>query len=536
MQEYLSSLARRVRGFLRAEMPLVRIEHDDRAPAAEPGAATPGVAPPGAPEAALSATLDPAAAPPVVALPGEAPPVVAPPLPTVPLEPPCSFDPGRPIGLAVDGLVAVDDERVFLRGWAWDAERVVERFDLILPGGERLDLRPRIARFPKPDVSDLYRPAFGERADDDVGFYALLRPPRPAAGHRGYTIEMRPRDGEPLWIRLPEPVDDPFAGRHEVLRGLPETPYPDLEPLVEHLHPALERLQARCRETVAVDRIVGDGTPPSSPGCTLVVPVHRRLDLLEHQFAQWGDDPALAAAEVLYVLGDPALAGAFEETLFQLGRLYGIAARGVVPTRAAGYAAAINLGAGAARGRKLVLLHADVLPVEPGWLDALLGDPDGDPDAGVVGAKLLDEHRAIHSAGLVFSRDGRADGLWDCRHRFAGLSRRLPAAERAGEVPAASAACALVDRALFERLDGLADVYVAGDLEDADLALRCAEAGRENRYRPVELFHLAGTERARLPGWARNPWTELYNRWLLDRRWGERLPGVMDRHRAAGAV
>ena len=86
----------------------------------------------------------------------------------------------------------------------------------------------------------------------------------------------------------------------------------------------------------------------------------------------------------------------------------------------------------------------------------------------------------------------------------------------------------MIDRELFERAGGLQDAYVAGDLEDADLCLRCRELGYESWYlAEAALYHLEGLSQLPGRGWQRNPWTELYNRYLFDRRWDKQIPDVM---------
>jgi len=91
-------------------------------------------------------------------------------------------------------------------------------------------------------------------------------------------------------------------------------------------------------------------------------------------------------------------------------------------------------------------------------------------------------------------------------------------------VPAVTAACMMVDRALYEQVDGLPLHYVQGDYEDSELCLRLVEVGYENWYLDTaELYHLEG--QSYLPGVRRIP--SEYNMWLHTSLWGERIEELM---------
>ena len=436
-------------------------------------------------------------------------------------------EPDQPLGLSLEQVVAIDDRRVFLRGWWWDAEGVVEGLDLISPGGARQPLWDALIETRRADVVELYRPSYGDRADGARGFFALVDLAQPAEAHRGYRLELVLATGEPLQVGQRPPTREPFAGREIVLASLPEEPA-NLGVLRDHVAPALEPLEAECRRVTGVAGSFTFGTPPSSPWVSLLVPLFRRLDLIEHQLAQLAADPAIHRCELIYVLDSPELAPELEETAFHLSQLFTLPIRGLVMARNVGPAGALNAAAAVADGRRLVLWHSDVFPDRPGWLERMAELADSSAEIGIVGAKLLYEDRALQHAGHYFSRDRRPDGLWSAEPRFKGLPELFPRADVARRVPAVSGACLMIDRSLFERVGGFRDDYVAGDLEDADLCLRCLEEGFESWYQPAAaLYHVEGMSHLSGPGWRRNAWTELYNRYRFDRRWKDRLEGLM---------
>ncbi len=443
--------------------------------------------------------------------------------------PPYSADPARPLGLCIDRVIAIDTESLYLQGWFWDAESVVDQIELVSPSGERLELLGNLATVERADIVEMYRPVFGERAGGRHGFAGLVEVGGSFFERRKNRLELRVRRGEPVTVGAPIRMPEPLAFRDELFQLFSEHELRHGGSLEQHLHPTHQRLQARCRRAATARRILDCGELPTSPRASLVIPLFRQLDLIEHQLAQLADDPTLRDCEILYVLDSPEMEQHFESTIFHLARLYRLPIRGIVANANVGYAAASNLGAAHARGRLLVLMHSDVLADRPGWLDELARAYDSKERVGVLGPKLLFEDGSIQHAGTSFSRDLKPDGLWSNLDRFKGLPRHSPGAIETRRVPAVSGACLMIERDLFERVGGLREVYVAGDFEDADLCLRCAEEGLESRYLPaVELFHLEGLSHQPGPGWRRNATSQVYNRWLLNHRWDERISSVMN--------
>jgi GT2 family glycosyltransferase len=244
---------------------------------------------------------------------------------------------------------------------------------------------------------------------------------------------------------------------------------------------------------------------------------------MEHQLAQFAADSGIAGADLVYVLDSPELADTFDDMAPQLFALYGVPFRTVVLRNNIGFSGANNAGASVARGRLLLLMNSDVIPDQPGWLGALTDFHQRTPDIGALGLKLLYEDDTLQHAGLYFSRSPRTQ-LWNNEHYFKGFDRHLPAANVARPVPAISAACLLIDAAVYRDVGGLRGCYVRADFEDSDLCLRLIEAGLTNWYQPaVELYHLEGqsfsTDERRQ--------NYQYNRWLQTFLWNDRIEQVM---------
>jgi glycosyltransferase involved in cell wall biosynthesis len=175
-----------------------------------------------------------------------------------------------------------------------------------------------------------------------------------------------------------------------------------------------------------------------------------------------------------------------------------------------------NRGAAAARGRILVFLNNDTA-VRPGWLDALVAALDGEPDAGIVGARLLGADGRLQESGGILWRD--ASG-WNFGR---GDHPDRPEYRRRRDVDYCSGACLAIPRALFASLGGFDARYRPAYYEDADLAFRVRAAGKRVVVEPAStVVHFegasAGTDLAR--GMKRH---QLVNRERFAERWAAEL-------------
>jgi GT2 family glycosyltransferase len=250
------------------------------------------------------------------------------------------------------------------------------------------------------------------------------------------------------------------------------------------------------------------------------VPLQRRVDLIEHQLAQFAADPELRACELLYVLEDPEQGDGLEELAGELFALYGLPFRLAALTEAAGLPIACELGASLARGERLVLLGADVLPDRPGWLGTMAAALDADPAVAAATPKLLYADEAIDQAGLEYSDPTGRGGCRLVRPRLRGMHRSIAAAAASMPVAGAGIACLMVDAAAFRDVGGLRAEYGLGQYEGSDLSRRLAEAGHGLRYVPeAELYRLEGL------GAAPEAVGEPYASWLHSRLWGDTVAG-----------
>lgn len=143
-----------------------------------------------------------------------------------------------------------------------------------------------------------------------------------------------------------------------------------------------------------------------------------------------------------------------------------------------GFVASCNLGASLARGRTLCFLNNDTI-VLPGWLDRLIETLDAEPDAGLVGSRLIYPRLALQEAGGVVWRDGSATNFGNGRDPFSPTYNYLRDADYC------SAASVAIEKELFDRVGGFDARYRPAYYEDTHLAFAVRAAGERVLYQPA---------------------------------------------------
>ncbi|HXR30846.1 MAG TPA: glycosyltransferase [Solirubrobacterales bacterium] len=435
--------------------------------------------------------------------------------------PRCVVSEEHPAGLAVERILAVDDTSFWVNGWAHDEDGRCEVV-LVSPEGGRVDITPVAFRAPRPDVVQFYAGRGADRTADH-GFTAYFQVPAPSALAAGWVAELHTGDGLQVEVQCPAVMHDANAVRSAILgelgsRGRIGGPLAE-----DHGRHALTRLQERIVAESKVESVDIYGVPPRKAAVSVVVPLYKRLDFLEHQLLHFSRDPELSGADVVYVLDSTEQTEELQRLARELFALHRVPFRVVNLTAGAGYAAANGHGIALARAKRLLLLNSDVIPDRPGWLGEMIEFHDRVDGIGALAPKLLYEDDSLQHAGLYFHRPAASE-VWENAHCFKGMHRSFGPANVARAVPAVTGACMLIERKDYEEVGGLPLHYVQGDYEDSELCLRLAAAGGSNWYLPtVELYHLEG--QSYLPGVRRVP--SEYNMWLHTALLGERIEQTM---------
>ena len=418
--------------------------------------------------------------------------------------------PGLRRRAGLDAVLRTSESSFYLKGWL----------------GSSAGLQEVIAYSPEGHTVDLMAAAcfFHDAASDDgregFGLHAQLASASLLA--EGWTLALVETDGTRTVLTGAPVSSAPEVVQTSLLESVTAgTASPTR--VRNYVYEGLERLQAQPRTQPLIDERLEFGAPLSNPEVSIVIGLYRRLDLLQHQIAQFAADEDLRNAEIIYVLDSPELGSAFREMAFELHDLYRMRFRGVILDRHAGYAAANNAGVTVAKGRLLLLCNSDVFPTRTGWLREMTRFYDATPNVGAVAPKLLFEDNTIQHAGVYFQYEP-PNGAWTNRHYYKGFERGLPEANVTRQVPAVTGACMMLTRALYQQHDGFRSCYVQGEYEDSDLCLRLRAAGRHNWYfAPVEMYHLEGQSYETALRRSLSP----FNAWLHSRLWGDTLAATM---------
>ncbi len=279
-----------------------------------------------------------------------------------------------------------------------------------------------------------------------------------------------------------------------------------------------------------------DSGPESGPLVSIVVLNQDGAEHLRRLLPGLKDTTVYRSFEALFIDN-----GSTDESLAILGQDWGSPIRIISNDGNVSFSHGCNQGINEAEGEYVLLLNNDVVPINPGWLGALVNSLEQDPQAGGAGALLVYPERPGYAA------KGAGTDL-TVQHRGIGFTWRTNAAPEATipwaynmgvgedptaaslaetvEVPGATAACLLVRTSLLRELGGLDEGFIYG-MEDVDLALRIREAG----YRVVlvgeaALFHHEFGTQSQVAA-ARKRSTGLSNVQHFAEKWGADLSRIL---------
>ena len=434
--------------------------------------------------------------------------------------PRCAVEPNSPMGMSVEQILALDERSFWISGWMHDTDGG-SSLTIVSPESARATITETAFRYERPDVVKFYAGLGADRTRDH-GFTAFFELAAPSLLPNGWIAEMHTTAG-PTEVQCPAPVGDTQAVRSAILGELSSRESMGGTLACDHARPALTRLQRRIVGESQIESVIDYGEQPRSPAISIVVPLYRRLDFVEHQLLHFSRDPDFAEIELIYVLDSVEQTDELASKGRELLALYGLPFRVVNLSCGAGFAGANNHGIAASRAGRLLLVNSDVIPDRPGWISTMSAFYEATPNIGALGPKLLYEDDSLQHAGLYFHRPA-GSAAWENAHCFKGLHRNFPAANVARMVPAVTGACMMIDRERYELVAGLPLHYIQGDYEDSELCLRLADAGLASWYLPsAELYHLEA--QSYTPD-LRQVASE-YNMWLHTALLGERIEQTM---------
>lgn len=216
-----------------------------------------------------------------------------------------------------------------------------------------------------------------------------------------------------------------------------------------------------------------------APTVSVIIPVHGKLEWTVACLRSIARHAARVPFEVIVV--DDASPDETYATLSTIKGLHVLRNESNL-----GFIGSCNAAARAAKGSLLFFLNNDT-QVLPGWLDALWHTYLEEPDAGIVGSRLVYPDGRLQEAGCIVFSDGESwnIGRFEPREDPRFLYRR--------DADYVSGAAMLVERALFEQVGGFDTLYAPAYCEDLDLAFAVRAAGRRVIYEPAsQVVHFEG--------------------------------------------
>lgn len=143
-----------------------------------------------------------------------------------------------------------------------------------------------------------------------------------------------------------------------------------------------------------------------------------------------------------------------------------------------------------AQGEYLIVLDAQSQIINVGWIESLLNQAQR-PEVGIVGAKLVDREGSVTQAGLILGFNGSVGSAFVGEaNKAQGYMQRLIVEQNYSAV---SMNCLMIDKALFNAIDGLDEGDFAQAFADVDLCLKAAQAGYLTVWTPqVQVVHPGG--------------------------------------------
>jgi hypothetical protein len=428
----------------------------------------------------------------------------------------------KPHGLHVDFLQAADETVFYLTGWLHDRHASMTRLTAIAPEGQRVELLEGLCRHPRPDVKEKYVLSGISHAEATHGFVSAVRLNVPSFQDTGWRIELHTSRGPAIEAICPAVTREPASLWERVLSDIGRhCASPQL--LATHVHPVMRALLRRAPQEITIEEVLQFGVPNPSPAVSVVVALADSVDALEHQLAQFANDPEVAGTDLIYVTEEARIPPDLRRLACHLVQLYRVPFRIVVVGRKPAWANLSKVGVSFATGRMLLFLSPHVLPCTPGWIGRLTAFYDTTHKIGALAPKLVHEDNSLHHAGVMFAKRPFSD-LWEPAEPLKGFHAGIAHANVQGRVPGVGKDCLMIDRGLYKDVAPSGDCFLTERYEAADLCLRLLGAGRENWYQPGIELHFVQDERPSMPpATSHASAQESYDGWLFDLVWSARL-------------
>ncbi len=269
------------------------------------------------------------------------------------------------------------------------------------------------------------------------------------------------------------------------------------------------------------------GTKRRVPHGSIVVCLYGKAEFLFLQNCLYAGLPKMENYEFIFVSNSPEIAERLLQEARAASLIYGLEITVVVLSGNAGFGAANNVAAAAARSMRILIVNPDVFPKDRDWAakhTRLIGALRAD-QCRLFGVPLYYDDGTLMHGGMYFELDTglslaggipRLSRMVRVEHYGKGAPDTATHFLEPRPVPAVTGAFISCERTWFEQLGGFTEDYVFGHYEDADLCLKSWQRGTAPWLLDIRMWHLEGKGSTRLPV---HEGGSLVNRWLFSKRW-----------------
>ncbi len=248
----------------------------------------------------------------------------------------------------------------------------------------------------------------------------------------------------------------------------------------------LQRLQYNGTEALSTQESKTDPKPVDSsgspgsfqvfeqPDVSIVIPVYNKWDYTAACLHSLLEARGSYSFEVIVVDDQSS-----DETAEQLTHIEGI--QHLRNDQNLGFVGSCNRGAKHARGEFLVLLNNDTQVTEA-WLDELINTFKREPEAGLVGSRLVYPDGSLQESGGIIFSDGSG---WNYGR---GDDADRPEYHFLREADYCSGACIALKTDYFHQIGGLDERYAPAYYEDTDLAFKVRASGYKVLVQPLSVI------------------------------------------------
>ncbi len=431
---------------------------------------------------------------------------------------------GGGLNVATD-IAILSSVGFFLEGWADDRSLPLAGMTAVDLFGAAASALP-VYRVRRPDVDEALKPG----APYEFGFWTaglateytnLQELALSVVGQDGTGVQVEFADQRRMSSREFFEFLLIHFGRRALLDNRVARSFADLDAGYGEV---LSEVHRRVASTRSVDYEVKFGTAGRNPKISLVCVLHGIPDLLYLLVSQFGRFGSLDMVEFVFVGNSPELAEVLIRDAELASFVFGANVKLILLNQNTGFSYANNIGVSAATARRIAIVNPDVFPRNAEAFAHLLRLAEQGFGNNLVGGKLHYSDGSVMHEGMYFEQDRKLSTLcrapvWTVEHFRKGFADTASLEVR--PVPAVTGALMLIERDLFESMQGFDTNFIYGHYEDADLCLRIRRAGGRVLLDPgLAYWHYEGMGSVKRPEQAGSA---LYNRWRFSQAWGERL-------------